>query len=178
MKTKNKKLVSGVFIGLVIMAIGAVITTAQTDTISNETTDEKTIPILGEGKHGPGPFWYNLTEEQQTELDNLIITLREQNATIDEIQSAITEKLDEFGVLDTQLDNEIAQTEQRLTILNRQKELRDQGYSWNEINAIIQDEFDLGNMTHMGYGIIKDYGFGHGPCGRPHEFMQDEDLNQ
>ena len=178
MKTKNKKLVSGIFIGLVIMAIGAVITTAQTDTISNETTDEEAIPILGEGTHGPGPFCYNLTEEQQTELDNLIITLREQNATIDEIQSAITEKLDEFGVLDTQLDNEITQTEQRLTILNRQKELRDQGYSWNEINAIIQDEFDLGNMAHMGYGITKDYGFRHGSCGRPHEFMQDEDLNQ
>ena len=73
-------------------------------------------------------------------------TLREQNATRNEIQTAIQEKLDEFGVLDTQLDNEIEQTQQRLTILNRQKELRDEGYSWDEINTIIQEEFDLENI--------------------------------
>jgi len=46
-------------------------------------------------------------------------TFRDQNATPEEIQTAIQEKLDEYGVLDTQLDNEIAQTEQRLIILNR-----------------------------------------------------------
>jgi len=70
-KNENKKLVSGLFISLVIMAIGAVLATAQTDTTTNETT----TPIQNEGKHGPGPFGYNLTEGgQQTELEDLMAT--------------------------------------------------------------------------------------------------------
>ena len=60
MRTTNKKLVGGLLIGLIITAIGAVLTTAQTDT----TTDETTLPIPPEGKHGLGPFTFNLTEEQ------------------------------------------------------------------------------------------------------------------
>ncbi len=139
MRNTNKKLVGGLLIGLIITAIGAVLATAETD----DTIDETTIPIPPEGKHGIRPFSYNLTEEQQAELENLMTTLREQNATRNETQAVIQEKLDEYGVLDTQLDNEITQTEQRLIILNRQKELRDQGYSWDEINTIIQEEFDL-----------------------------------
>jgi hypothetical protein len=158
MRTTNKKLAGGLLIGLIITAIGAVLTTAQTDATINETI----IPIPPKGKHGFGPFNYNLTEEQQTELENLITTLREQNATRNETQAAIQEKLDEYGVLDTQLDNEITQTEQRLAILNRQKELRNQGYSWNEINTIIQEEFDLKNMTNINYGMIQSQGFRQG----------------
>ena len=105
-------------------------------------------------------------------------TLKEQNATRNETQAAIQEKLYEYGILDTQLDNEITQTEQRLTILNRQKELRDQGYSWDEINTIIKDEFDLENIINMGYGMMQSQGFGQGPCGGPHEFMPSEKLDQ
>ena len=174
MKTKNKKLVGGLLISLVIMTIGAVLATAQTDA----TTDETTTPIPNERKHGPGLLGYNLTEEQQTELEDLMNTLRKQNATRNETQSAITEKLDEYGVLDTQLDNEIAQTEQRLTIFNKQKELRDQGYSWNEINTIIQEEFNLEDMNYMDCSIEQSWGFRQGPCGGPHEFMPDEEFYQ
>ena len=101
-----------------------------------------------------GPYASELTDEQQTELEELMTSLREQNASLDEIRTAIQEKLDEFGVLDTQLDNEIAQTEQRLTILNRQKELRNEGYSWDEINNIIEDEFDLENTTGIGWDMM------------------------
>ena len=174
MRNTNKKLVGGILIGLIITAIGAVLTTAQTDA----TTDETTITIPPEGKHGLGPFAYNLTEEQHAEIENLLTTLKEQNATRNETQTAIQEKLDEFGVLDTQLDNEITQTEQRLVFLNRQKELRDQGYSWDEINTIIQEEFDLENITNMSYGMMQSPGFGQGPCGGPHEFMPSEELDQ
>lgn len=105
-------------------------------------------------------------------------TFRDQNATPEEIQTAIQEKLDEYGVLDTQLDNEIAQTEQRLIILNRQKELRNEGYNWDEINTIIQDEFDLENMTYMSYDMTYGQGFGRGLCGGPHEFIPGEELDQ
>ena len=61
MITINKKLVGGLLISLIITAIGTVLTTAETDDITNETT----IPIPPEGKHGIRPFAYNLTEEQQ-----------------------------------------------------------------------------------------------------------------
>jgi DNA-binding transcriptional MerR regulator len=179
MKTTNKKLVSGLLIGLFITAIGAVLVTAQTDDSTEETIP--TIPFDGRHKmEGFGPFAYNLTDDQQAEIDDLIATLRQENATYEEIQSAIQEKLDEFGVLDAQLENEIARTQQQLTILNRQKELRDQGYSWDEINSIIQDEFNLENTTYMGYGMAFDHGFGPGPCGGggPHEFMPGEEIEQ
>jgi DNA-binding transcriptional MerR regulator len=174
MKTKNKKMAGGLLIGLIVTAVGAVIATAQIDT----ATDQIITPILNEGKYGPEPFTYNLPEEQQAELEDLMATLREQNATRDETQAAITEKLDEYGILDTQLENEIEQTEQQLTILNRQKELRDQGYSWNEINTIIQEEFNLENMTCMGCGIEQSWGFRQGPCGGSHKFMPDDEFDQ
>ena len=127
-------MVGGLLIGLVLMSIGAIFATAQTD----ETTQETPMPPISfGGHHRLGPLRYNLTQEQQTEIEDLITTLREQNATNEEIQTAIQEKLDEFGVLDEQLDNEITQTEQRLQILYRQQELREQGYSWDEISTII-----------------------------------------
>ena len=59
MRTINKKLVGGLLIGLIITAIGAVLATAETYDITNETT----IPIPREGKHRFGPLIYNLTEE-------------------------------------------------------------------------------------------------------------------
>jgi DNA-binding transcriptional MerR regulator len=108
-----------------------------------------------------GPFASDLTDEQQTELEDLITTLKDQNVTPDEIQTAIREKLDEYGILDTQLDTEIAQTEQRLTILNRQKELRNEGYSWDEIRNIIEDEFGLENTTGVGWDMMGRQRFEH-----------------
>jgi len=174
MRSINKKLVGGLLIDLIITAIGAVLATAETD----DTTDETTIPIPPEGKHRFGSFAYNLTEEQQAGLEDLMVILRVQNATRDEIQAAIQEELDEYGVLDTQLDNEITQTEQQLTILNRQKELRDQGYSWDEINTIIQEEFNPENMANMINGMMQSPVFGQGPCDGLHEFIPSEELDQ
>ncbi|OGS41071.1 MAG: hypothetical protein A3K77_06770 [Euryarchaeota archaeon RBG_13_31_8] len=178
MKTTNKKLVGSLLIGLLFSAIGAVLATAQTDATINETTS----PIPFGGRHGIkglGPLSTYLTDEQQAELNETIAGLRDQNATHEEIQAAIQEKLDGFGVLDIQLDNEIEQTQQRLAILNREKELREEGYSWDEINTITQEEFDLENSTVMGFGMTFDHGFGPGPHGgEPHDFMPGEEIEQ
>lgn len=177
MKTTNKKMVGVLLIGLVIMSIGAIFATAQTD----ETTQDTTMPPIPFGRHYRlGPLRYNLTQEQQTEIEDLISTLRDQNATNEEIQTAIQDILDEFGVLDEQLDNEITQTEQRLQILYRQQELREQGYSWDEISTIIQEEFNLEDTMESGFGMAFDHGFGPGPKDRciPPELSSGEEIQQ
>jgi hypothetical protein len=179
MKTTHKKMVGGLLIGLLIATIGAVAVTGQTD----DTTDDLTPPehLFGgtHGMMGCGMFGYSLTDEQSSELEELMISLREQNATSDEMRSAIQEKLDEFGVLDAQLDNEIARTEERLTILNREKELRDEGYSWNEITSIIEEEFGLENTIDFAMDLRGGRGGpGHEPRGCPPEFVIPEDLEQ
>jgi hypothetical protein len=171
MKTTHKKLVGGLLVGLLLATIGAAFATGQTDdSTDDETSDTTTAPPQmpfgnKRGMIGLGPYVSMLTDEQRTELEALMGSLREQNATPDEMRAAIQEKLDEFGVLDTQLDNEIAQTEQRLTILNRQKELRNEGYSWDEIQNIIEDEFGLENATGISGDLMGGHGFGHGPGG-------------
>jgi len=185
MKNTHKKLIGGLFAGLLIATIGAAFATGQTD----DATDVATSDTINDtpqqtpfgdrhGMKGPILFGSELTDQQQTELEDLMTSLRDQNATPDEIRAAMQEKLDEFGVFDTRLDNEIAQTEQRLTILNRQKELRNEGYSWDEINNIIADEFDLENATGIGWDMMDGHGFGHRPCGRPQEFMPTEESDQ
>lgn len=177
MKTTNKKLVGGLIIVLIFTAICTVLATAQTDDAT--TQDTTTPPIHFGGRHKLGMFGYNLTDEQQTEIEDLLATLREQNATIEETQAALQEKLDEFGVLDEQLDNEITQTEQRLQILYRQQELREQGYSWDEISTIIQEEFGLEDTIGLGFGMPLDHGFGPGPNDDvPPELLTGEEIQQ
>ena len=61
------------------------------------------------------------------------------------IYITLKEKLG-YGVLDIQLDNEIEQTEKHLAMLNRQKELRNQEYGWDDIYSIIQGENNLENI--------------------------------
>jgi hypothetical protein len=198
MKTTHKKLVGGLLVGLLIATVGAAFATGQTDDTTDDAIDNEPLQMPFGGRHCMirpgnnttseppqmpfgnmiGPYASELTDAQQTELEELMTNLREQNASFDEIRTAIQEKLDEFGVLDKQLDNEIAQTEQRLTILNRQKELRNEGYSWDEINTIIEDEFGLGNTTSVGWNMMDGPGCGHGPCGDSQDFMIGEDLNQ
>ena len=163
MEKTSKKLIGGLVVVMLIATIGAVLASGQTDGTSNESNPQKTF------RYGPqmnrlGPFTYNLTEEQRTELQTLMETLRNQNATPQEIRASIQQKLDEYGVLDKTLDNEITTTEQRLTILQREKELRNQGYNWTAIGTMIQREFDLQNMTG-GQNTIFGQGFGRGPYG-------------
>ena len=182
MKTTHKKLVGGLLVSLLIATIGAVVATGQTDDSTNDTTNDTPLQLPFGDHHGTiglGPFGSELTDEQQTELDELMTSLRNQNTTPDEIRTAIQEKFDEFGVLDTRLDYEIAQTEQRLTILNRQKELRNEGYSWHEINSIIEEEFGLENVTGIGWDIMSGHGgLGHRLDGGPRDCIASEESDQ
>jgi len=190
----RKKLIAGLTAAMIIGIIGAVFATAQTDgttldstthKMSRNTQDQNRTRFFdGNMTHGMGMFGcfdYNLTTDQQTELQQLMSTLRDQNATPQEIRAAVQQKLEEFGVFDTQLDNQIAQTEQRLTILNREKELRNQGYNWTEVRNMIQDEFDLQNSTNGDLGMMQGQGFergsGRGPNGG-RDFIPDETLDQ
>jgi DNA-binding transcriptional MerR regulator len=177
MKPTTKKLVGGLLVGILIAAIGVPFATGQTNGTNHATTP--LVPF--EGRHGMselGPFVSNLTDAQQTELWDLITTLRDQNATPEEISTAIQEKLDEFGVLDMRLDFEINQTEQRLTLLTRQKELRNEGYSWEEIRTIIQDEFDVQNTTGLSQDMMLNNSFERGPSGGSHGFIPPEESDQ
>ena len=197
MNTTRKKLIGGLLIGMLIATLGATLALGQTDDTTDDAIDNEVPQMPFEGRHGIdgqainttceslqmpfghmiGPYASELTDEQQLELEELIRGLREQNASSDEIRTAIQQKLDEFGVLDIQLDNEIVQTEQRLTILNRQKELRNEGYSWDEINSMIEDEFGE-NATGFNWNMMYGPRCERGRHGGPQEFMADEDVEQ
>lgn len=97
----------------------------------------------------PYPYYAGLTTEQKQELNETIANLRQQNATPQEIRTAIQEKLEEFSVFDNQLNRTMSQTQLRLMILNREKELRAQGYNWSQVNAMIQEEF--GQNATLGF---------------------------
>ncbi len=161
-------IVGGLLAVLLVGTVSAVYTTAQ-DSTTTPTKDAQqpsmrngTAPCPANcsrmpGQHGfrQGPFsgfippGITLTQEQRDELNTTIATLRQQNATPQEIRTAIQAKLDEFGVYDAQLNSTIANTEQRLTILNREKELRSQGYNWTTIDTMIAQEFGQ-NATATG----------------------------
>ena len=194
MKTTHKKIAGGLLVCVLIATIGAAVATGQTNGTTpvmpekdyqkmtwngdNQTNTTRPFGRNHQGMMGFGMFGYNLTTEQQTELKQLMTSLREQNATPDEMRTAIQEKLDEFGVLDTRLDNEIAQTEERLTILNREKELRNEGYSWNNITSIIEDEFGLENTTGFALDIMGGCGGPGLPHGGPQDFTPPEESDQ
>jgi len=170
MKTTNKKFVGGLMVVMIITTIGVIIVNAQT----NETSSDNIYPKLFDDRRQIcipepflsnetriGPLSYNLTDEQQTELNELIQSLKDSGANFSEIRKAIQEKLDEYGVFDNQLINAIQETEKKLEILNREKELRDQGYSWDEINQKILDEFGLNAPIGEDHGMMFRHG-GHG----------------
>jgi hypothetical protein len=179
MKTTKKRFVGGLLVAMIITTIGVIIVSAQT----NETTGDDLYQKPFEGRRlmcrsepfssnetRVKPFFYNLTEEQQTELKELMQGLKDSGANCSEIRDAIQEKLDEYGVLDAQLDNAIEETEKRLEILNREKELREQGYSWDEISQMIQDEFGLETPIGEGHGMMyrhgnREFGADNGFCG-------------
>ena len=171
MKTTSKKIVGGLVVVLIITTIGVIIVNAQNNDTNSDDSYQKPFMFNRQmcrdepsrsNETKLGPFCYNLTEEQQTELKDLIENLKESGANFSEIRKAIQDKLDEFGVFDEQLNNAINETEKRLEILNREKELRDQGYSWEEINQMIQDEFGINAPIGEDHGMMFRYG-SHGP---------------
>ena len=70
---------------------------------------------------------------------------------------------------------EIEQTEQRLDILYREKELRDKGYTWDEIKDLVQEEFDIEPPADFGHG--KMFGGRFGGCKDSGFFRENENIN-
>jgi DNA-binding transcriptional MerR regulator len=167
MKTTQKKFVGGLIVVLIVTTIGVILVNAQN---SQTNIDDSQIKPFEGRKHMRGsepflsndtrvePFFYNLTEEQQTQIKELIQNLKDSGANSSEIRNAVQQKLDEFGVLDERLNNTIEETEKRLEILNREKELREQGYSWSDINQMIQDEFGIQTPFEEGHGMMQRHG--------------------
>jgi hypothetical protein len=184
----GKSLFAGLLVIFLVATAGIVLASGHIN-VTNENNDKqftfrvrnqmnKSEPPFQCNESKLGPFFYNLTVEQQTELNELIENLKNQGANNSEIRKAIQEKLDEWGILDKQLDNEISKTEQRLEILNREKELRNQSYSWEEINKIIQDEYNLEYPIIHNQDMTLEHGFNLDPCGGPHGFKSGEKLSK
>jgi DNA-binding transcriptional MerR regulator len=177
----SKFFVAGLIVILLVATFGIVFATGQINENFNQKENFldrnqmcRPEPFRG-NESRMIPFFYNLTEEQQTELNELINNLKNQGVNNSDIRKAIQEKLDEWGILDKQLDDEIAQTQKRLEILNREKELREQGYSWEEINQIIQDEYNLENPIFHNPDMMLEHGINRRPYGGPHGFKSGEE---
>ncbi len=155
MKKQGTRIVGGLMVAILIATIGAVLVSAETENAGE--TEDWHLPLHSRGSMFRNQTFDNeLTDEQQAEIDALITNLNEQGASSEEIREAVFAKLSEMGILDERLDNAIEQTEQRLEILNREQELRDQGYSWEEINEIIQEEYVLEHPSGIYNGFSKE----------------------
>ena len=154
MKKQGTRIVGGLIVAMLMATIGAVLVSAEAENAGE--TEDWHLPFHGRGNmFGHRTFDNELTDEQQAEIDALITSLNEEGASSEEIREAVFAKLSEMGILDERLDSAIEQTEQRLEILNREQELRDQGYSWEEINEMIQEEFVLEHPSVIYYGFCR-----------------------
>jgi len=152
MKKQGTRIFGGFMVALLMATIGAVLVSAENENASE--TEDWHLPFHGrENMFGHRAFDNELTDDQQAEIDALITSLNEEGASPEEIREAVFTKLSEIGILDEQLDNAIEQTEHRLEILNREQELRDQGYSWEKINEIIQEEYVLEHPSSVYNGF-------------------------
>jgi hypothetical protein len=167
MKKASKKLLGGFIVVILVATIGAIFASAQSDDETETDTPEKFNGCFrdpGFMHIGSRNLFYELTDEQEEEIVQLKESMIADGATFEEIREALMQKLDEWEIFDNRLDNAIEQTEKRLEILNRQKELRDQGYSWEEISEIIQEEYDLESFTDSYPGMDFGSDFQRGRC--------------
>ncbi len=175
MKMTRKKLIGSFLIATLVATVGAVIVSAQTDTVDEAEGLSKPVwwerPMCGQA-----PIFSDLTEEQQNEIDQLREGMKSEGSTPEEIRAAIQDKLESYGIefptldenLDERLDNEIENTEKRLEILYRTKELRNEEKTWEEINETIREEYGLESPIGNCHGQMFRNGFRGGP--RPFEF--------
>jgi hypothetical protein len=213
-RTTTKKLFGGIMIVSLVTTIGAILGTAETDDrmIDKENPFDRFelgrsaggyqpfYPVMSndsmdvdmsfghfrgdEAMNRSLPFFSELTEEQQNEIESLREDMINNGATPEEIREAVTLQLKEYGIeiqsRDDMLDDEIERTAQRLEILERQKILREEGYSWEDIKNIIAEEFE--NELQEGHqsGLPPDDGFhrvqGKGVFDRPSVNTSDSDI--
>lgn len=181
MKMTRKKLIGSFLIATLVATVGAVIVSAQTDTIDEAEGLSKPV-WLERSMCRQAPIFSDLTEEQQNEIDQLRDEMKSEGSTPEEIRAAIQEKLESYGIefpnldqsLDERLDNEIEKTEERLEILYRTKDLRNEEKTWEEINETIQEEYGLESPMGNCHGHMFRKGFREGP--RP--FESNEEITE
>jgi len=174
MNNKTKKIIGGVFAALILSSVGAVLVSANEDVLSSFEDSPETDEFRQWRFVTPRGYLAEvLTDDQKEELRLLHEEMIEQNATCEQIREAVHDLLESWGIdhpdLDEQLEVGINRTSKRFEILNRTQELREEGYSWEEIKEMIQDEFDLpegpGNERRMRRCRQAGRGqFGPGPC--------------
>jgi hypothetical protein len=158
MKKTSKKIAGGILVVMLIGTIGAVVASAH-----------------------PG-FLSELTDEQKEEIYDLKQELLDAGASHEEIKEAMREQLEEYGVelptREEMLDKRIEQTEQKLEILKRTKELIQENpeITKEEIREIIEEEFGI-EMPDC-EGMKPRHGFQKGFCRGPKGFMSDEEPEQ
>jgi hypothetical protein len=178
MEITRRKLIGSFLIATLIATVGVVIVSAQEDTPDEAEGYSKSLwcerPMFGQP-----PFFSELTEEQQNEINQLREEMKSEGSTPEEIRDAIQEKLESYGIefpnlnesLDERLDNEIQKAEERLEILYRTKELRNEEKTWEEINETIQEEYGLGSpLGDCHQGSMFRNGFRGEPGLKPFEF--------
>lgn len=95
MEKTSKKIIGGAMVVILIASIGVVFANANID----DTSDTDTTQKMFCDRLQPSrlvPFDSNLTDDQKTELKELMDTLEEQGANSSEIRAAIQQKLDEW----------------------------------------------------------------------------------
>jgi hypothetical protein len=154
MKKTSKKIVGGIMVVMLIATIGAVVASAH-------------------------PFFSDLTDDQKQAIKDLREELIDAGATQEEIRESVKLQLEEYGIeMPTReeiIDAKIQQTEQRLKILERTKELIQENpdITNEEIREIIQEEFEL-EFPEDGQGMR----FRRGRCGGFRGYMCGEETEQ
>jgi len=188
MKKRSIKIVGLILFVMLIATIGVFIVGAETDETSESGTDcvnwgFKRLPLCRQFGREFGVFKSQLTEEQIEVIKETLNELKKSEATPEEIHEVMQAMLEEYGVdvptRDEILDKNIENAEKRLEILKRTKELRQNNseLSWEEIDEIIQEEFELELPENEGYNMRFGRGFGWGHCEGPHGFVSDEEYD-
>jgi uncharacterized protein YpuA (DUF1002 family) len=143
MKNKiSKKIIGGLIVVSILATIGAVIVSADI----NENGKDKNWPFRFKARH---QFFSELTEEQRDEIKEIKDTMLEEGKTKEEIREAIKLQLESYGIevptIEEKLDNSIANTEQKLDILNYIKEALDENpdLTKEDIRNLVEEEFDI-----------------------------------
>ena len=163
-KATTKKIIGGFLIVLLVATIGAVIASADTD--DSDGNEGWKFPFWGKRNMHIGiPFKSELTDEQIEELKELKENLEAEGKNPEEIREAIKEQLELYGIefptIEERLDNAIANTEQRLEVLEYIKGLiiENPDLTREEIRDLVQEEFDLDLPEGFGCGMRFRQGF-------------------